>query len=133
VYWWGWAQVSSFQYSSFGLEWLDVMCCYPITSLRIPCLQHLSYLGISCNEKLIHGAINPNQSSQSLQFLLPRWNLVSTLAWRDNATDQEITNGLQECRLLCSYWASIQHAESWNSYHIFVWRGTLKFFIMRLD
>jgi hypothetical protein len=66
VYWWGWAQVSSFQYSSFGLEWLDVMCCYPITSLRIPCLQHLSYLGISCNEKYMVQSIQikaPNLSS----------------------------------------------------------------------
>jgi hypothetical protein len=58
--------VSSFQYSSFGLEWLDVMCCYPITSLRIPCLQHLSYLGISCNEKYMVQSIQikaPNLSS----------------------------------------------------------------------
>jgi hypothetical protein len=49
-----------------ALECLDVRCCYPITSLRIPCLQHLSHLGISCKEKYMMQSIQskaPNLSS----------------------------------------------------------------------
>ncbi|CAL4996557.1 unnamed protein product [Urochloa decumbens] len=34
-----------------ALEWLDVRCCYPITSIRIPCLQQLSHIGVSCTKR----------------------------------------------------------------------------------
>ncbi|CAL5009114.1 unnamed protein product [Urochloa decumbens] len=49
-----------------SLEWLDVKFCYPITSLRIPYLQQLSYLGVSCKKKHMVQSIEnkaPNLSS----------------------------------------------------------------------
>ncbi|CAL5009097.1 unnamed protein product [Urochloa decumbens] len=49
-----------------ALECLDVRGCYPITSLKIPCLQQLSYLGVACREKYMVQSIQnkaPNLSS----------------------------------------------------------------------
>jgi hypothetical protein len=49
--------------NSFALEWLELRYCSTITFLKIPCLQHLSYLEVlTCTSLEVVESKAPNLS-----------------------------------------------------------------------